>query len=386
MAITWFDRLRAEGQGRTTPVGFTAPDGQKVFVLGGSGVSELAVLTDGDYTQVSQTVNLKDWDFVTADMRTIGQIVNQGQPLPGFPRELYDALWHYNFDVGDDIAHQLVADGFPLYNQGDIGNGTETYSPLATRCRRIPVYNLSAYLLGENDPQWVPTAELDVYTFQMWLNFDSVAHLFSNGIDPVLFKNVDGFLDGIEFGLSGAVGGGSHEWIMSVTHYNGGANTVVFPDYVFDSPNSGWVMLTFTWNESNAPSSRLKMYVDNNPVPYLPGTVMGVSPAKPAVGSDFIIGDPKLWGEFDEAWMLNLELTPPFIGQIYLASTEMPDPVDFNWTMQIRINGEVYGERVIRPGEYRRWTDFKAPVRHLTGDAEVVFRLTHSVKTEFMPG
>ena len=102
---------------------------------------------------------------------------------------------------------------------------------------------------------------------------------------------------------------------------------------------------------------------------------MAGSPAAPAVSTPVDIADPDLWGQFDEMRMLDVTLTPAEVAASYDACTVLPTPIDFEWLMQIIINGETYGERVVRPDEERRWTDFKAPVRHLNGDCEVAFRL-----------
>jgi len=381
--ITWFDRLRGAGQGRSIPKSFTAPDGSHVFVLGADGALEEAVLsggdpatlTPGDHSEITQVIDLSDWDLVAATMDTVGVAMGQAQPAPGFPDD-YDPLWHFNYDIGLPTARNLVAGGFDLVDQGDIEIANESYSPLLTRCRQVPIGSLSAQLLGANTPQWFPGGSLDNYTFQMWFDFDAVAHPTSWGVSPDLFRCVDGVPNGFSAQLGGAVGPGAHQWNVSVTHYYTGNTGSVFSAFTWDTPNPGWKLITVTWDRFAALWDRLLCYIDGNPTPLLPFSPVSNSPVAAAPGTPITAGDRELWGRFDEMRMLDVTLTPSEVVASYLACTSMPTPIDYEWLMQIIINAEVYAERVIVPGERRRWTDFKAPVRHLTGPCEVSFRLT----------
>jgi hypothetical protein len=307
-------------------------------------------------------------------MDTIGQVMGQAQPAPGFPDD-YDPLWYFDFDIGLPTARNLVDGGFNLVDQGDMMVGNESYSPALTRCRQVPVNSTTARMLGANTPQWWPAATLDAYTFQAWINFDAEAHPSSWGVNPNIFKCVDiSGLDGVEFMLQGAVGP-PHEWTVRVAHHGGGSSYRTFSGFVFDSPNPGWKLVTVTFNLSLSPSQRLKLYIDDSTA-YLADTFMDRSPGRPSAGAPIYVADFDLWGQFDAMRMLDVSLTQAEVETSYEAATTWPDPVDFAWVMQIIINGEVYGERVVRPDERRRWTDFKAPVRHLNGQAEVAFRLT----------
>lgn len=382
---TWFDRLRGSAQGRCQPQGFDPPDGSHVFILGGEDVPEAAVLSGGnptllvpgDFSEIKQIVDLSDWDLVAATMDTIGTIMGQAQPAPGFPAPPSgNELWHFNYDIGLDPARNLVAGAFDLDNVGDIEVGVETYSPMGTRCRVIPVGSVTAGLAAVNTPQWFAPSPLNNYTAQFWLNFDAVAHATSWGVNPYLFYCRDGVPAGWHFGLSGAVGPGAHSWRFAVGHHFGGSSVTVFNGYTIDTPNPGWKLITVTWDRFALTWDRLLMYIDDNPVPYTPFAAMANSPQAPALATPITAAAPLLWGAIDEMRMIDTTLTPAEIAASYAACTSMPTPIDYAWLMQIIINAEVYAERVIAPDEQRRWTDFKAPVRHLAGACEVGFRLT----------
>jgi len=374
MTGTWFDRLRGEGQGRSQPISFSAPDGEHVFILGADSVGERAILRAGDYTEVQQIVDLTGYDLLTATMETIGKVMGQAQPLPGFP-DGQNALWHFNFNTGAPRALNLVDGGFDLNNAGDMEAAVETYSPVLSRCRQVPVNSVTAKLIGENTPQWMSPSPLTTYTFQMWMNFDAVAHPGSSGISPSIFGCLDAGLNGLQIYLAGLFGPGAHEWRFGVGHHNGGLNYTEFPTPVLDAPNPGWQLISIVWDSALPPADRLRLYV-NTTGPYTPSLVLPTSPAAPSPGTDIVVADPNLWGQFDEMWLLSDALSASAIADVYNAATVMPSPVDFEWKMQIRINGEVYAERIIEPSERRTWTDFKAPCRHLNGDSEVVFRLS----------
>lgn len=374
---TWFDRLRGSAQGRAIPGGFVAPDGEHVFLLGADSALESAVLSDGDFSEVKQVVDLTDWDLVAATIDTVGQVMGQAQPAPGFPAPPSgNVLWHFNYDIGMDPARNLVAGAFDLDNVGDIEVGNESYSPANTRCRVIPVGSATAGLSGVNTPQWLAPSPLDNYTAQFWFNFDAVSHATSWGVDPYLFQCVDGVLRGWHLRLEGAVGPGAHSWQFAVGHHHGATSAVLFPGFTIDTPNPGWKLVTVTWDRWALLWDRLLLYVDDNPIPYVPFSAMSNSPQAPAIATPIIAAAPQMWGAIDEMRMLDSTLTPTEIADSYAACTTMPTPVDYEWLMQIMINGELYGERVIRSGERRRWNDFKAPVRHLHGDCEVAFRLS----------
>lgn len=368
--ITWFDRLRGEGQGRTEPQGFDAPEGSKIFALG-SGGSEKGVFKAGDRSEVVQMVDLTDWDFVAATFDTVGVVVDQESVGPGFPAD-HDPLWWFNYDVGTDRAHNRVEGGFDLENQGDMDVGQETHTPEQTRCRVIPVGSTTAGLIGQNTPQFFPGPVLNEYTIQAWINFDAAAHPTSWGVSPNIFFCHDGLPNGVELGLSGTAGPGAHQWHVSVTHHFGGSAGTTFPGWTIDA-SPGWTLLTVVW-ELGAPNP-IALYVNDNPVPYLPFAPLANSPVAPAAGTVIDVAAPDLWGGLDEMRMLDVALTPAEIAAAYAATTGAASPIDYEWVMQILIDGEVYAERVIEESEARRLKDFKAPVRHLSGTQEVAFRL-----------
>lgn len=382
--ITWFDRLRAEGQGRTVPKSFIAPDGTHVFVLGAEGALEEAILQGGgpapfpgDSTEVKQIVDLTDWDLVSATFDTIGTLMGQSQPAAGFPDPPsgMSELWHFNYDIGLPTAKNLVAGAFDLLDAGDIEVGIETYSPSATRCRIIPVGSLSAQLDGVNTPQWFAPSPLNQYTIQFWLNFDAVSHVSSWGVSPNIFYCRDGVPNGIQFGLSGAVGPGAHSWVFGITHHYGGSSGTGFPGYAFNTPNPGWTLFTITWDRFGF-GNRNNLYINDDPTPIPSFSSLLNSPIAPAPGTVINVASPLLYGGLDEMRMIDGQLSPAQIAASYAACTSLPAPIDYEWLMQIVVNEEVYAERVIQPTERRRWTDFAVPVRHLTGLSEVGFRLT----------
>lgn len=372
---TWLDRLRGQGQGRTIPQSFIAPDGDHVFVLGADGQHEPAILGDGDFTEIKQLVDLTGWDLVAATLDTVGVVMGVEQPAPGFPDDT-DNLWWFNYDIPVPHARDLVDGAFPLDDDGDMTHGVETYSPEGTACRVIPVGSTTASLVGANTPQFFPSPTLPQYTIQVWMFFDSDSVLGSWGWHPQIFSCADAPNGGLIFNLSGLAGALAHSWRFSVTHYNGGAAvSTSFGSPIIDTPSFGWHLVTLTYDDSLLLADRLKLYIDDDPTPYLALGGMSVTPAAPAAGTLIGVASPGLWGSVDEMRMLSRALTPAEIATSFLATTTMPTPIDYEWAMQIIINGEVYAERVIRADERRRWSDFKAPVRSLSGVCEVGFRL-----------
>ncbi|MEN6368301.1 MAG: LamG-like jellyroll fold domain-containing protein [Thermotogota bacterium] len=371
--MTWLDRLRGAGQGRTNPKSFVSPDGEHVFVLGADAQHEPAILSSGDFSEIRQLVDLTNWDLVAATMDTLGVAMGTSQAAAGFPVDA-DTLWWFNYDVPTPVAQNLVPGGFSLENQGEMGYDTETYSPDATYCRKIPNgTDPTTRLHGVNTPQFFPGPALDQYTFQVWMNFDADAVLTSWGWNPYIFDCRDANPNGFLVGLSGLTGPGAHSWIFHVGHFFGGAEVDGFLTPVVTT--SGWHLVTVTYDSSLAPALALLLYLDDDPTPH--NTLGGIfnQPSAPLAGTDIWVADYKLWGWIDEMRMLSRALTPAEIAASYVATTTPAAPVDYEWVMQIIINDEVYAERVIHSGERRRWNDFKAPVRHLTGVCEVCFRL-----------
>lgn len=371
---TWLDRLRGEGQGRTKPKGFTAPDGEHVFILGADAQIEPAILSPGDATEIKQLVDLTNWDLVAATMNTVGVVMGQSQEPTGFLEDP-DTLWWFNYDIAVPHVPNRVPGAFAIDGQGDLEYGLETYSPVPTTCRVIPVGAGAASLAGANTPQFFPGPSLPQYTIQFWMNFDSDAFATSWGVSPSIFHCQDGIPNGVAVGLSGAFGPGAHSWRFAVSHWFGGAQSVIFVSPVIDTPSFGWHLVSIVWDSFLAPADRLRLYIDDDPTIHVPAVAMGTAPSAPAPGTNITVASPLLWGGIDEMRMLSRALSQPEVADSYLATTVLPPPADHEWLMQILVNAEVYGERVVRPGERRRWTDFKVPVRHLSGICEVGFRL-----------
>ncbi len=387
MTITWFDRLRGGGQGRMSPQNFVAPSGEKVFVLGSDGGREEATLqsgdstplVSGDFTEIKQIVDLSDWDLVSATFDTIGTVMSQVQPNPslGDPPSGMSPLWWFNFDDADATVKNLVTGGFDIIGAGDLAVGIETYSPAQTICREIPVGSTTAILNGINSPNFFEGtgSTLDNYTFQMWMNFDAVSIPSSWGVSPNFFYIRDGSIYGMSFGLSGATGGGAHSWTFNVGHFYGGSTVAVFNGPVINTPNPGWTLVTITWERFAIGLNRCLLYLNDSPTAYQLYTTMGSSPRRPATAQALTFADPSMWGMIDEMRLLGGTMSQAQIAASYLNSTTWPALKDLEWVMQIIINNEIYAERTIESTEQRQWTDFQAPVRHLTGASEVGFRL-----------
>jgi hypothetical protein len=191
---TWFDRLRGISQGRSTPENITPVDGNKVFVLGEDEPQEVAVLMDGDYTEVSQVVDLTDYDFVKATMDTVGRACGVSEAVPGWASDSAE-LFRFNFDIPGSVSRNLIIPagevaGFTLDSVGAVSSGKETYSGAQTYCRDIPSGNIApAHLAGLHSPAVAtPLSVLDQYTLQVWVNFFIEEHPESTGVDWVILR------------------------------------------------------------------------------------------------------------------------------------------------------------------------------------------------------
>lgn len=372
MKATWFDHLRGVAQGRIADG--AAPDGARTFVLGGAGIPEAAMLSPGDFTEVKQLVDLTGWDLIGATMDTVGKVAAQYQPGIGWPADPAD-LWHFDFNLYGTGGRNLVDGAFDLVGQGDIEPGVEAYSPQQTVCRVIPVGSTTASMQGVNTPAYAPGV-LARYTYQVWLNFNCDAHPTSWGVSPMLFECLDAPNDGVRIYLSGAAGPGAHAWSFYVFHMRGGASAGrAFPGYVFDTPSPGWHLYSIVYNIGAAPGTQLLLYVDDDPVPVPASSDPGLSPGAAAAGTPIQFASPNLWGGIDESRMVSRAMTPSEIALSYQQSTVLSPPVGMAWAMQLLVDDQVFAERIVRPGEARRWTDFKAPVRRLIGEHQVAFRL-----------
>lgn len=376
MPGTWLDYLRGIAQGRVQPAAVAPPDGSNVFALGGDAIPERSLLKAGDYTEIRQLVDLTSYDLVSATMDTVGKTAGQIPVTIGWPAHAND-LFHFNFDFAGPNIPNLIEGGFSLVGSGPITEGTETYSPDQTVCRAIPVNSSNGKLLGTNTPQF-KIGTMATYTLQMWINFDALAHVTSQGISPLVFVAADAVppLNGIIVQLAGASGVGAHQWTFVVTHMDGNlVSSVPIPGYVIDTPNPGWRLYSLVFNWWNPVGQKLGLYVDNNPTPYYAAVDPTQQVGTVSAGQPIQVADGLLWGEFDELRMLDVAFDTTAIATSYQQSTVAQPPIDLQWAMSILVDDIVYGQRVIDPAEARRWTDFRVPVRHLKGDHDVAFRL-----------
>lgn len=375
---TWTDRQRGERQGRIEPAVITPPDGTHTFVLGSIDDAELAALSPGDYAEVRQTVDLTDVDLVSATMDTIGQLASQFQGMAGWEDDS-DTIFLYNFNSNQRGDFHGSTPGFPLVGEGEIEVGVEAYSPDATNCRVIPPGSVAALESALNDPQIFPTGPGVTWAFEQWLNFDSDAHPTSWGIHPILFhcrEQVN--KSGLQISLSGASGGGAHQWTFAVSQWNSirDSDMQVFLGYIFDTPSPGWHLFGIVYDFYEPAASRLKLYCDGAYVGVSLGSPSIYMDQPPGVGSPFQIGDPLLRGAFDATRLRSIAPKASEMLASYNECVIAPPAVDFKWQMQITIDGRAYAERTISPTERRRWTDLQIPVRRLIDEHEVGFRLS----------
>lgn len=369
---TWFDRLRGESQGRITSSVITPTTGSKIFVLGAEQSDELATLQANDYTEVFQTLDLTGIDIAGATLDTLGVVMQQFEHPVGMVTDSNTlALW--NMDENYVGASNLIQPGVDLYGQGDLAIADESYSAVASRCRNIPAGSSTAFLEGLNSPILIPGAMLR-YTLLWWMNFDSDAYADSNGIDPTIFKLFEGN-SGLEIGLAGETGvGPPHRWWPYMKHGDGAATeTRLFTGYeITTSP--GWKMYAIVYDSTLVGVNRAKLYVDGTFV-----TNVAVAPtltvAAPSAAALVRVADPELTGYIDQMKFSSLNLTPTQVSDEYDACTDPQTVNDAAWKMSVRVDDVVYCERTIAAGETRRWRDFYAPVRHLTGSHKIAFRL-----------
>lgn len=366
---TWFNRDRGLRSGRLKPKIVTPADGENVFVLGAEGLTEKAILADGDYVEVSQRVDLTGFDVVAATMDTLGTLMGVSQSLAGFPIHPSTFLW-FDFDVGAPTVSNKVEGGFPFVSDGSIEVGTETYSPNGTFCRTIPDGVGVARMLGANTPQAFP-ATMDDYTFQFWLNFDSSVFASSTGVNSVVFEAMSAN-GGLRVSLLGV--GASHEWYFLVEHNSGGALQARAIDGFFIDVPLGWKLFTLRYRDAQSFPDQCQLFMDTALVGAA-SSDFGFGSTEPDAGEDVLYGSANLVGGLDAIRLLDVALSDSQIAVTHAACIVNPPLVEYNWIMQILLDGTLYGERVIAPDEQRTWTDFKVPCRLVSVEADVAFRL-----------
>jgi hypothetical protein len=381
---TAFNRYRGESQGRIVPRNVAAVDADRVFVLGADGPTEPQILSDGDYTQVAQDVDLTTIDLVGASMETVGVAMQDFTYPVGLQVEADTiALWRMDYDFAaaglTPGALNWVKPGPDLDGEGDIAAVLETYGPAGYRglSRQVPLSSTTARLRGANTPAIIP-AGLSAYTLDLWLDFDADARAAANGgvatgIDPVLFDVTTAGGGGLRVYLAGTVG--VKEWTVAVTHQDaaGVAVTRTFAAWPITT-TLGWTMLSVAYDAAEVGADKLKLYADGLYVAS-GSSAITQDPAPAAAGEVLDVADPDLWGRIDQVRLSNTAHGATAVLADYDQCTDPPTTHAAQWIMQVLIDGVIYAERVIAAGEARTWADYYAPVRHLNGTHAVAFRL-----------
>ena len=367
---TWFDLYRGAKQGRVEPSTVTPTDGSNVFILGADGIDESAIVSNGDYTEIKQLVDLSGYDKIGATLETIGVAMASYQPTSGF---VYDpnTVFEFDLNVGTEYLLNKVENGFQLDHSGQIEVSTETYSPDSTYCRRIPEGVSTSRLLGTNNPQAFPTVMTE-WTFQWWMNFDSSVYTVSTGIAPVVFNCATSSVGGLGIELSGVAG--VHSWLVLVRQSSLGANqSRLISGFAIDPP-PGWNLYTLRYRHSNSAPNQLELFV-NDTLEGGASSVFTAAAAQPNTSEQIIYGSNELVGEIDAVRLLNRYMSDVEISDSYHDCVDTKSYINTNWKMQILVDDHLYAERTIVENENRTWTDFFAPVRILNGTHEVSFRL-----------
>jgi len=382
---TGFDRYRGESQGRIVPGSVEVPDGSRVFVLGTDDDTEAQILTDGDYTQIAQTVDLTLLDIVGANADTVGVVMESFVAPVGLQVES-DTLALWKMDRDYDVASltpgalNWVKPGPDLTGAGDIAQVDETYGPTGYRglSRQVPSASTTAQLNGVNTPAIIPAGFIK-YTLDLWFDFDADARAAANGgvatgVHPDLLNITTTGGGGLRVYLIGATG--SKQWNVGVTHQDaaGVAETRTFAAWSITA-NLGWKMLSIVYDAAETGVNRLKLYVDGI-LASTSSVTMAQSPSAPSAGEAFSIMSPDLWGKMDQVRLSDTAHGAVAALADYDQCVDAPTTHASQWIMQVLIDGIVYAERVIVAGEQRTWRDHYAPVRHLSGDHVVAFRLT----------
>lgn len=368
---TWFDRERGIHSGRLSSDVVTPTDGSKIFVLGSDRENELAFLSDGDYTEVRQLIDLTGYDLLGATFKTIGKMIGQRVLKAGFEQEPL-TLFAFNFDVGTPDVANLVEDGFGISPVGTVRVATENYSPDATYCRRVPEGAAESRMAGVNNPQAFPSSLIE-YTIQWWMNWNSDAFDIATGTEPIILEIGQGGSGGagLKVELSPIVG--THQWRVRLTHYASSTYSITFDSFILDEP-LGWKMFTIRFDNSLTNKADLWM---NTSIVSTSAAIINVPAAIP-LNAPVSLLSRDLIGDIDQVRMVGRRLSDQEVVDSYEQCIVSPSPINYKWLMQILIDDILYAERQIRPDEERTWTDFTAPVRLLSGAHSVAFRLGFS--------
>lgn len=367
---TWFDKDRGTKSGRINPSVIVPHDGEYVFVLGSESASGVSKVSENDFTELRQTVDLSGVDLVSATMDTIGTLMSQHQPLAGFQPDPDTVFW-FDFNVGKGPSSNSVSGGFQMEMNGQIESSKESYSPNGSYCKAIPEHTTISNMLGNNNPQSFPSS-LPEWTLQWWMNFKSDSFLVSTGVNPSILSASTNLLGGIQVVLTGVAG--LHKWEMLVKQHSVSVVENVYIDgFEIDEP-LGWKLFTLRYKHSNSQPTQLELFI-NGSLSNQATTQFLFEPEQPNSPEDIVYGNKDLIGGIDDIRLIKRHLTNQEIEDSYNNCIENPDPLNYKWVMQILIDDRLFAERDIASNERRRWTDFYAPIRLLTGPHEVAFRL-----------
>ena len=366
---SWFDRSRGVASGRIVPQVAAVIDGANVFVLGAEGDTELATLVDGDETTLSQSVDLTDVDLVGATLQTVGVAMQSFVADSGLTPGV--ALWAMDSNWAN--AENSVQPGPSLLAVGSVAVGAETYSHGGGRCRVIPAGTADSLLGGVNAPRLF-TATIAAYTVHAWVRFDADALPTSHWQAPTVFA-ITSTGAGFRAYLVGESGIGTpHRWWPSLMNYNGGTTTyTTFLAYPITATN-GWHLFSWVYDSALAGTARARLYVDGAFVANGDITLT-TAPAAPTIAGTIVIGDPTLAGSIGQVSIDHVAHDATRVLAEYHRCVDAPLAMPAAWRMQVLVDGVVYCDRVVIAAEQRRWTDFLAPVRRLTGTHTVTFRL-----------
>lgn len=373
----WLTRGAGQTSGRIVPQRFRAPAGSRIFVLGQESQTEPAQLEAGQYVHVQQWVDLTDVDLVGANAQTLGV------ELGAFARstelsldtDVYNIMAAWFFDRDWPHGENELGARPHLRASGAVESATEDYSFAGSFCRRIPAGATLAQLDGVNTPRLWGAAPLPAYTLDVWLDFDADAIADSDGVDPLILSCDDGD-NGLIVDLAGEGGiGAQHRWWPRLTHRNSSVTDSVLFASAPITASAGWHLLTFVYDSTLVGVNRCKLYVDG----VLSGTggpgTMSIQPGMAALGCPIQVASKDLVGRFDQIRLLGQALDAGTIIAQYLTCISAPVTKAARWSMQLRIDGDIYCQRDIAADEEREWADFLAPVRHLTGSHRVEFVL-----------
>lgn len=368
---TAFQRRRGEASGRIAPNEMTPSAGTKIFVLGAED-SETEILSDGDFVEVSQSVDLTGVDVIRPSVQTVG-VVMQSFTYPTTLQLLSDtlALWSMDEDGVDALNSKFP--GADLSAAGSVSASTENYSAGGTSCRRIPPSTGDSRLEGENNPV-IWSSPLSEYTFEAWVKFEASAHGGdSTGVNPTLFECVTAAGGGLRIYLAGETAG--NKWNVAVQHTNGGSTASQLFTVWEITADIDWTLITVVFDDAESGGAKLKLYIDGVFEGNAPAAITA-QPGPADLDEDVYVADSDLVGYIDQVRLSDTAHDASTVLADYERCVDDAVSNSSEWVMSILVDGTVYGQRTIAAGEAKTLYDFRAPVRHLTGDHTVAFRMT----------